>query len=115
VDHNNAVVHSVISLFRQDGVCLTRGQGYQAEQNSTRKGLVSGARIEKPMKTGCFFKKTDKISSVWFCRFIENQSVEFEIKNPKNISLYLKNIDENRIQKYIAFHPEKNRERCHRC
>jgi hypothetical protein len=80
VDHNNAVVHSVISLFRQDGVCLTRGQGYQQQ----RKGLVSGERIEKPTKTGCFFKEIDKISSVCFCQFIENQSVEFEIfKNLK--------------------------------
>jgi hypothetical protein len=54
-----------------------------------------------------------------FCHFIKNRSVEFKkfknlrnfkIKNPKKTNDYLKNLGQNRIQKFIVFHAGKIKE-----
>jgi hypothetical protein len=65
------------------------------------------------------FMKIDKAGLVWFCWFTKNRPVEFEIfknlrnfeiKNPKKTSDYLKDFGQNRIQKFIVFRPEKFKE-----
>jgi hypothetical protein len=67
------------------------------------------------------FIKTDKTDLIQFYRFTENQMIEFEIfenlrnfkiKNSKKTSLHFKTFGQNRIQKFVVFHPRKIKKVC---
>jgi hypothetical protein len=53
------------------------------------------------------FMKIDKTDLLWFYRFTEIRSIEFEIKILNKTSIYLKIFGQNRIQKIKVFHPTK--------
>jgi hypothetical protein len=70
----------------------------------------------KTDKNQLVFMKTEKTGLIRFSRLTENQSIQFDflkkskifkIKNPKKTRLHFKNSSQNRIQKFISFHPEK--------